>query len=257
MKKIVIGNWKMFKTKSDILSFKTSFYELMKEQHFNVTYGLAIPSIYLSYAKELFSNDKNMIILAQDCHYEFEGAYTGNVSWHQLKDIDIIGSLVGHSERREMFGDSDLTVNKKNNALLNNNMLSVVCVGETLEDYENNNSIEVVLNQVKLALSNTKESELKNLLIAYEPIWAIGTGKVPLSNDVDILMKQIRDLVASLYSTDISSSLKILYGGSVKPDNIFDFVSKENIDGVLVGSSSLKASDFFALLKESDSVNGK
>lgn len=257
MNKIIIGNWKMFKTKSDIAEFKSNFYNLLSNKPIKVNYGLAIPSIFLSYAKQLFHDDKQMLILAQDCHYDFEGAYTGNISWSQLKDIDVIGSLVGHSERRQMFGETDISVNKKNKALLANGMISIVCVGETLHDYENNNSIEVVLKQVRLALINVSEIEIKNMLIAYEPIWAIGTGKIPTTKEVCSLIEKIRNLIEELYSKEISLSLKILYGGSVKPDNINSFLSNDTINGALVGSASLNATDFFSLLKETDILNEK
>lgn len=257
MNKIIIGNWKMFKTKSDIEKFKIEFYNLLSNKNLKVNYGLAIPSIFLSYAKQLFYEDKKMLILAQDCHYKLEGPYTGNISWNQLKSIDIIGSLVGHSERRQMFGETDSSVNKKNKALLANDMISIVCVGETLQDYENNNSIEVVLKQVEFALMDVTKEEMKNILIAYEPIWAIGTGKVPTIEEVYLLIEEIRNLIKKLYSIEISCSLRILYGGSVKPNNINGFLSKDNISGALVGSASLNAVDFFSLLQEVDILNEK
>lgn len=247
----------MFKTKSDIDKFRSDFLNLLSNENLKVNYGLAVPSIFLSYVKELFYEDKKMLILAQDCHYELEGAFTGNISWNQLKNIDIVGSLVGHSERRQMFGETDITVNKKNKALLANGMISIVCVGETLQDYESNNSVAVVLKQVESSLINVTEIEMRNILIAYEPIWAIGTGKIPTSEEVCLLVEKIRNLIEKLYSKELSSSLQILYGGSVKPNNINNFLSNNNINGALVGSASLDAYDFFSLLKETDILNEK
>lgn len=248
MKKTIIGNWKMFKTQADIKAFYTIFAKQIKNKKIDVNFGIAVPSIHLKYAKELFKEIKNVLILSQDAHYAKEGAFTGNISWYQLQDLKIKGSLVGHSERRQMFGDTDDIVNKKTLSLVENKMLAIVCIGETIDDYQNNKSIEVVLNQVQLALKNVAIEQMKNIILAYEPVWAIGTGKVPTSDEVDSLISKIRDLIKKLYDDKVAQSLTVLYGGSVNNKNIKDFFQKDNINGALVGSVSLDPNNYFSLL---------
>lgn len=250
MKKIVIGNWKMYKNISDIVKFNEELNQLIDPNKEYCTYGICVPSIYLSLTKFLFKSNKNILIMAQDAYFEKEGAFTGNVSWSQLKDCNVIGSIVGHSERRQLFNDTDEVINKKTKALVSNDMLAILCVGETISEYENGLSKKVVLNQIEKDLANISLSEIDKVIIAYEPIWAIGTGKVPTPEYANDLIASIREKIASLFSDEISKRIPILYGGSVNPSNIKNFLSTKNIDGALVGSASLEASKFFGLVKE-------
>lgn len=249
MKKLIIGNWKMYKTLSDINIFKSEFDMAMDSNEIKVEYGIAVPSIYLTKAIEIFKTNKNMKIYAQDAHYKEEGAYTGNISYKQLLDCKVDGSIIGHSERRAMFNDTDEEVNKKTIALSSNGLATILCVGETLLEYENKVSVSIVVNQVKKALDKVIHEDAKNIVIAYEPVWAIGTGKVPTANEVDLIIKEIRKTISELYNPKFGNSIKVLYGGSVNTKNIKDFLSLESVSGFLVGSASLKGSDFAELLK--------
>lgn len=246
MKKLIIANWKMFKTKLEIDNFKKRFEELLPFLNKKSDYAIAVSSIYLDYAK---TNLKNIEIIAQDCYFEKEGAFTGNISYNQLLDCNIKGSIVGHSERRSLFNDTDEIINKKTKSLLENNMLCVLCVGESDFEYQNNKSFEVVKNQIEKALNNIKKISLKNLIIAYEPIWAIGTGKIPTVEEVNNLIKKIRLLIAQLYDNLVADELKILYGGSVNNKNAKEFLSSKNINGALVGGFSLDPNNFIELIK--------
>lgn len=246
MKKLIIANWKMFKTLEDIKTFKKDFDNNIKNIKVDAEYSVGVPSIYLVQAKEIL---KDIKVIAQDAHFKNEGAYTGNISWTQLKDCGIQGSIIGHSERRQMFNETDETVNLKTKALVENNMEAVVCVGETLEEYEEKKSFEVVWNQTKKALLNVTESELKNVVIAYEPVWAIGTGKVPTGKEVDDLIQKVRDELSKIYSKKVVEELAILYGGSVNDKNAAEFFAQKNINGALVGSFCLKAENFVKLIE--------
>lgn len=246
MKKLVLANWKMFKTLDDIKSFAKDFESHISNIKEKSDFGIAVPSIYLVQAKEIL---KNVNVIAQDVHYKNEGAFTGNISYTQLLDCGINGSLVGHSERRQMFNDTDQVINLKTKALLENKMLAVLCIGETIEEYESKKSFDVIWNQTKKALQDIKESDLSNLVIAYEPVWAIGTGKVPSGQEVDALIEKLRTNLKTLYSEKTVNNLKILYGGSVNDKNALEFFAQKNIDGALVGSFALKADNFAKLIE--------
>lgn len=250
MKNIIIGNWKMFKTLKDINDFKQAFYAELNNKKLNVEYGIAVPSIYLMYAKDLFKDDKNMNIYAQDAHYKNEGAFTGNISYTQLIDTKVQGSLIGHSERREMFNDTDETINLKVKTLLENNLEVVLCVGESLQTYEQNKSVEFVLKQINDDLKNVSKANMSKLIIAYEPIWAIGTGKVPTVAEVDNMLSSIRKEVEKLYDANVANNLRIQYGGSVNLKNVKEFMTAKNINGALVGSASLDGKNFALLLQD-------
>lgn len=246
MKKLVLANWKMFKTLKDIKSFEKEFSSLISNVSKKSDFGIAVPSIYLVQAKEIF---KNVNIIAQDVHFKNEGAYTGNISYTQLMDCKIKGSIIGHSERRQMFNETDETVNLKTKVLLENNMQAVLCIGETIEEYENKKSFDVIWSQTKKALKDIEEKYLNKLVIAYEPVWAIGTGKVPTGEEVDKLISKLRNKIATIYSEKTAKSIKVLYGGSVNDKNAVEFFAQPNIDGALVGSFALKADNFVKLIE--------
>ncbi|KFB07566.1 triose-phosphate isomerase [Malacoplasma iowae] len=248
MNNVIIGNWKMFKTLEDIKKFKKEFYAEIKKQKPIVEYGIAVPSIYLLEAKKIFKKDKKMHIYAQDAHYKNEGAFTGNISYTQLIDCNIEGSIIGHSERREMFNDTDETINLKTKTLLENDLTVILCVGESLQTYEKKKSVEFVLDQIKKDLKDIDKNLLKKLIIAYEPIWAIGTGKVPTVEEVDNMLLKIRNEIEKLYDSETASNIKIQYGGSVNLKNVKDFMKAANVNGALVGSASLDGKNFAELL---------
>lgn len=246
MKKLIIANWKMFKNLSDIKTFKKEFDKHISKIKSSGKYSVAVPSVYLIQAKEIL---EGIEVIAQDAHYKEEGAFTGNVSWSQLKDCKIKGSIIGHSERRQMFNETDETVNLKTKALVQNKMKSILCIGETNEEYENGESFNVIWSQTEKALEGVSEEELKNVVIAYEPVWAIGTGKVPTGSEVNELIQKLRDELKNKYSEKAVNSLVVLYGGSVNDKNAIEFFAQENINGALVGSFCLKAENFVKLIE--------
>lgn len=249
MKKLILANWKMFKTLEEIQSFAKEFHELMASLKSKANFGIAVPSIYLTHAKEIFGEEVE--ILAQDAHFKKEGAFTGNISYSQLLDCGIKGAIIGHSERRQMFNDTDEVINQKTKVMLENNMKVILCIGETAQEYDEGKSFEVIWNQTKKALKGVTDKKLlKNLVIAYEPVWAIGTGKVPTGLEVDKLIGKLRAKIKTMYKDEkVADKLKILYGGSVNDVNAKEFFSQENIDGALVGSFALKADNFVKLIK--------
>lgn len=248
MRKTIIGNWKMFKTISEINIFKNHLDMMIDDKTINVEYGIAVPSIYLQYTVELFKDYKNILILAQDAHYKENGAYTGCISYTQLLDVNVDGSLIGHSERRTMFNETDEEINKKVMTLSSKNLTTVLCVGESLDDYKQKVSVQIVISQLKNALEMVPLNDVKNIIIAYEPVWAIGTGIVPNVSEIENMITEIRNTISSLYNQKYGNSIRVLYGGSVNINNIDDFLKLENLSGFLVGSASLKGNDFTELL---------
>jgi triosephosphate isomerase len=176
------------------------------------------------------------------------GAYTGEVSGEQLKDLGVKYVIIGHSERREIYGETDEGVNKKTHAALGVSLEPIVCVGESLEQREMGVTGDLVALQVKAALFGIKPEQMKSVVIAYEPIWAIGTGKTASPQDAQDVCKQTRDVLAKLYTQDIASSVSILYGGSMNDKNAFDLLSQPDIDGGLIGGASLKPVSFAAII---------
>ncbi|AHF61389.1 triosephosphate isomerase [Spiroplasma mirum ATCC 29335] len=243
-KQIIIGNWKMHKTVRETVDF---IQEVDKEvAGITVESGVGVPFTSLAVAKE---NAKNLIIAAQNCHFESQGAFTGEISVEMLQDLNITHVIIGHSERREMFNETDETVNKKAKKLLAKGMVPIICCGETLTQYEKKQTNEVVTRQIEKALEGINEEDVKTIVIAYEPIWAIGTGKTATAQIAQDVCRVIRDKIASLYDDVVANDIRIQYGGSVKPDNIKELLSQTDIDGALVGGASLEPSSFLGLVK--------
>jgi triosephosphate isomerase len=186
----------------------------------------------------------NIKIGAQNMHFEESGAYTGEVSGKMLKAIGVEYVIIGHSERREYFAETDETVNKKIKAAFENGLKPIVCVGEKLEQREAGTAEEIVTTQTKLALEGLTTEQIKNTIIAYEPIWAIGTGKTATSNDANDMCKAIREKIAKLYGKEVADEVIIQYGGSVKSSNAKELFTTSDIDGGLVGGASLKPDEF-------------
>ena len=181
-------------------------------------------------------------------YFEEKGAYTGEISPLMLKDIGASYVILGHSERREIFGEDDKLINKKVLSAFDHDLTPILCCGETLEEREAEKQEEKVKGQIEAALKDVSESDINKLIIAYEPIWAIGTGKTASAEDAEAMCGFIRNLIKELYSKEAAEAVRIQYGGSVKPANVKELMAKENIDGALVGGASLKADDFAALI---------
>jgi triosephosphate isomerase len=188
-------------------------------------------------------------IAAQNMHFEESGAFTGEVSPAVLKDLGVTYVVLGHSERREMFNETDESVNKKAKAAFNYDLTPIICVGETLEQREANQTMDLVADQVTKALDGLTEDQVKQSVIAYEPIWAIGTGKTATSEQANEVCAHVRKTVASVVSSDAAEAVRIQYGGSVKPANIDELLQQSDIDGALVGGASLEADSFLKLVE--------
>ena len=185
---------------------------------------------------------------AQNMHFEDEGAFTGEISPKMLKELGVEYVIIGHSERRQYFNETDETVNKKLKAAFSHDITPILCVGESLEERELEITKEVLAKQIKLDLTGLSKEQVERLVIAYEPIWAIGTGKTATADDANNTIGFIRSVVSELYGCDVSDKVRIQYGGSVKPSTIKEQMAMEHIDGGLIGGASLKASDFAAIV---------
>lgn len=244
-KKIVVGNWKMNMTRSETKEFLTCMKERIKEETTEVAF--AVPFTDLDVANSVIDGT-NILLAAQNVHYEPRGAYTGEISIEMLKELNVRYCIVGHSERRQYFNETDLDVNKKAKALIENNISPIICVGETLEERENNTHLEKIESQVKKAIADIDIRNVQNVIIAYEPLWAIGTGNTATPEIAEEICSYIRYKVAEMYGISVSNNIRILYGGSVNENNAKEFFAKDNIDGALVGGASLKTS-FVEIIK--------
>lgn len=235
------GNWKMNMLPNEAISFIEELAPLVKDTENEVI--LCVPYTDLFYAL-LTAQNTNIKIGAQNMHFEESGAYTGEVSGKMLKSINVEYVIIGHSERRQYFKETDETVNKKIKAAFQNELKPIVCVGETLEQREEGKTEEVITKQTELALEGLTEKQVENIMIAYEPIWAIGTGKTATKEDANNSIRAIRNKIAEIYGQTIANSVIIQYGGSVKSTNAKELFEMSDIDGGLVGGASLKADEF-------------
>ena len=240
-KKIIAGNWKMNKLPNEAIAFIEELIPLVKDTQNEVI--LCVPYTDLFYTL-LTTQDTNIKIGAQNMHFEEKGAYTGEVSGEMLKSIGVEYVIIGHSERRQYFNETDETVNKKLKKALDIGLKPIVCVGENLEQRESGKAKDVVTTQVGLALEGLISDKIENVIIAYEPIWAIGTRKTATKEDANETIKWIREEVTNLYGKDIADSVIIQYGGSVKSTNAKDLFEMSDIDGGLIGGASLDAQEF-------------
>ena len=236
-KKIVIGNWKMNMTREEAKSLLTIIKESADVSQVDV--GFAVPFIDLETAINA-TQDSKIIIGAQNVHSEPRGAYTGEISVEMLKDVEAQLCIVGHSERRQYFNETDEQVNKKVKVLLDANIMPVVCVGETLAQRESGEHLDLIRMQVKKAVADIDPMRVNEIVIAYEPLWAIGTGVTANSEQAEEVCSFIRYVVAEVYGVTISNDIRVLYGGSVNENNAKELFAMENIDGALVGGASLK-----------------
>lgn len=244
--KIVAGNWKM---NNDLAETQTLIEQLIQQGDFsNKRVMIAPTAVHLSAVKSALSTSK-IEVVAQNMHQAEAGAYTGEISGKMLKGIDVNTVILGHSERRAYFGETDAILEEKVAAALKQDIEVIFCFGEELEDRKAGNHFEVVASQIKNALFALDAAALKNIILAYEPVWAIGTGETASPEQAQEMHAFIRSLLAKKYGEATAQATSILYGGSVKPNNAQEIFSKADVDGGLIGGASLKAEDFFAIVK--------
>lgn len=254
---LVAANWKMNKTCAETISFLSRFiYEI--EEVENVDVSIFPPFTALRSATTYLADEKNAKIKigAQNIHWEEKGAFTGEISAPMLIELGISQVIIGHSERRHLFGETDEVIMRKLKAAVEAGIQPVLCVGETLEQREENRTYDVVDSQTLPALELFKQLDYTDFIIAYEPVWAIGTGVSASPEQANDVIRHIRALVGSVFSPDISKDVRILYGGSVNKDNFADFLSEPDIDGGLVGSASLDYKHFAQLVKIATRYSG-
>jgi triosephosphate isomerase (TIM) len=246
-KPIIAGNWKMNKTLTESKHFVDEVKGLVPKSDV-VDSIVCAPALFL-HGLHMEAENSDLKIGAQTMHFEDSGAFTGEISPLALKDLKIDYVIIGHSERREMFAETDDSVNKKVHAAFNHSLTPIVCVGESLDQRENNETNVIVEGQVEKALAGLSEDQVKNTVIAYEPIWAIGTGKSSSANEANEVCGVIREKVAQLFNEEVANKVRIQYGGSVKPANIQEYMAQQHIDGALVGGASLDPQSFLMLLE--------
>ncbi len=242
---MVAGNWKMYKTAGEAVVLVQDTAEVVDDVWDEVEVVVAPPFTDLKSVSTVIELDKlTMGLGAQDVFYEEEGAYTGAVAPRMLADLRVDYVIVGHSERREYFGDTDETVNRKVKAVLAHRMTPIMCCGESLPVYEAGETEAFVRGQVAAGLAGLSAEEAMRLVVAYEPIWAIGTGRTPTPEGANDVCRMIRATVGAMYGPPAAMQMRVLYGGSVKPENARMFFGEPDIDGALVGGASLKADSF-------------
>ncbi|MFV8826546.1 triose-phosphate isomerase [Alkalihalobacterium sp. APHAB7] len=246
-KPIIAGNWKMNKTLGEALQFVDQVKGAVPTSE-QVDSVVCSPALFLDALVKSVEGTE-LKVGAQTMHFEESGAFTGEISPVALSDIGASYVIIGHSERREMFNETDETVNKKVKAAFAHRLIPIMCCGETLEQREAGQTNELVGDQVKKGLEGLSEDQVKQLVIAYEPIWAIGTGKSSSAQEANETCAHIRTVVADMYSQEVADAVRIQYGGSVKPANIAEYLGQSDIDGALVGGASLEADSFLQLLE--------
>ncbi len=244
-KKIIAANWKMYKTPAESRAFMEAFIPLVKD-HTRDEIVVCPPFVDIPAVVET-AKGTNIKVGGQNVYWEKEGAYTGEISGAMLLGAGCEYVIIGHSERRQYFGETNAGVNRKLVAALKQGLTPIVCVGETLAEREANRTLEVVEKQVKEGLSGIPSAEAKRIVIAYEPVWAIGTGRTATPQQAQEVHLAIRDILKDQYGSLTSLSIRIVYGGSVKPDNMTELMACEDIDGGLVGGASLKPDTFLEI----------
>ncbi len=246
--KIIAGNWKMYKINSEALELVRQLSKRLEKNPVSKSkVVVCTPATALSAVSEALKGSP-IEVGAQNIFWEKEGAYTGEISAGMVKSTGAEWTIIGHSERRRYFKEDENTINKKIKVALDNKLKVIFCVGETLEEREQNLTRDIVSNQVEWGLKGYSEKQLQNVVIAYEPVWAIGTGKTATPEQAEEVHAFIRDILEALFNDKVGKNMSILYGGSVKPDNAEELLSQEDIDGALVGGASLKADDFYKII---------
>jgi len=245
-KKIIAANWKMYKDLAQANDFFTFFIENLPETNTEILIAPAYTNLWHAFET---TREYPIEIIAQNLHQEEKGAFTGEVSAEMLKSIGIQRVIIGHSERREYFGESDTLLKQKVESALKNEMSVIFCVGEKLDDRKANKHFELVKSQLQTALFKLNKSDWQHIVIAYEPVWAIGTGETASPEQAQEMHQFIRETIAGAFGSDTAAAVSILYGGSVKPDNAKSLFSQPDIDGGLVGGASLEVDSFVEIIK--------
>ena len=245
-KAVIAGNWKMNKTRPEAKALIEELKPLVADAGCSVV--ICVPYTNLETALEL-TKGTNIGVGAENCHWAKSGAFTGEISADMLAEMGVQYVVIGHSERRQYFGETDVTVNKRVRAALDAGLTVILCVGELLEQREQGVTEEIVGMQTKIALQGVSEEELKKIIIAYEPVWAIGTGKTATADQADEVNGCIRGVIAKLYGKAAADAVTVQYGGSMNAGNAEELLNKEHVDGGLIGGASLKAPDFAAIVK--------
>jgi triosephosphate isomerase len=244
---VIAGNWKLYKKTAEALQLVQDLSSLVKDVK-GVEIVIAPSFTVLGPVRSLLF-DSSIAVAGQDCFWEEEGAYTGEVSPGMLVDAGCSHVIIGHSERRQFFGETDETVHRKITAALRAGLTVLFCVGETLQEREASETFAVLDRQIRTGLNNLSPTDMEKVILAYEPVWAIGTGKTATDEQAQEAHAFIRQLVAALFSSGVADALRIVYGGSVKPDNISALMAQPDVDGALVGGASLTAESFAAIIR--------
>ena len=245
-KAVIAGNWKMNKTPAEAKELIAAIAPLVKDAGCEVV--ACTPFVDLTSAQEAAAGT-NIQIGAENCHWEVSGAYTGEISAQMLTSMGVNIVIIGHSERRQYFGETDVTVQKRVRAALDAGLTVILCVGETLEQREQGITSELVAMQTKIALGGVSEEELKRVIIAYEPVWAIGTGKTATAQQANEVCHTIREVIGAVYSQAAADGITIQYGGSMNAGNAAELLAQPDVDGGLIGGASLKPQDFATIVK--------
>jgi len=245
-KTIIAGNWKMNKTLSETKAFAEDLKPLLGRPKW-CEVVLCVPAVNLQPSMRLFK-DCRVSVGAENCHYESSGAYTGEVSVEMLKDLGVKYVIIGHSERRQYYNETDFTVNKKVKAALEAGLRPIICVGESLEQRELGVTMDLITYQVKCALSGVSAEKMRHVIFAYEPIWAIGTGKTATAAEAQEVCQTIRTIIRKLYGARVARAVTIQYGGSMNPKNAYELLSQPDIDGGLIGGAALKPDQFVEIV---------
>jgi len=244
---LIAGNWKMNKNSAESIKLVSELREMVSDVS-DVEIVVAPPFTALG-SVEATIKDSNIFLSAQNTFWQEIGAFTGEISPSMLKDVGCQYTIIGHSERRQYFAETNETVNKRLQAALKASLTPIVCIGETLEEREAGKTLAVIEQQVREGLNGLSSEEMEKVVIAYEPVWAIGTGKTATPDQAQEVHKFIRDQIAQIFGEGVAENIRVLYGGSVKPDNIDQLMAQKDIDGALVGGASLKAESFARIVK--------
>ncbi len=244
-KAVIAGNWKMNKTRPEAKALIEELKPLVANASCDVV--ACVPFTNLETVLDA-AKGSNIKVGAQNCHFEKSGAFTGEISADMLKEMGVEYVVIGHSERRQYFGETDITVNKRTKAALAAGLKVILCVGEMLEDRENGITEELVALQTKIALKDVSKEDLKNVIIAYEPVWAIGTGKTATAEQANEVCAVIRSVIAKVYDKAAADAMTIQYGGSMNAKNAAELLAQPDVDGGLIGGASLKAPDFAVIV---------
>ncbi|MBC8609818.1 Triosephosphate isomerase [uncultured Ruminococcus sp.] len=245
-KAVIAGNWKMNKNRAEAKALITDLKPLVADASCDVV--ICVPYTNLETALAA-TEGTNIKVGAENCHFEKSGAFTGEISADMLTEMGVEYVIIGHSERRQYFGETDVTVNKRTKAAIAAGLNVILCVGEMLEDRENGITAELVAMQTKIALKDVSKEELKQVIIAYEPVWAIGTGKTATAEQANEVCAIIRSVIAQMYDQAAADAMTIQYGGSMNAKNAEELVAQPDVDGGLIGGAALKAEDFSVIVK--------